>query len=328
MLSQYIVTSVIPVIDLGPNKDIILGFYFAFLIIGGNAGLPLLITTLLVTKTVNRRHPTLINFLISWTVYGSTCLILLYAGKQGQEPPRFDICLAQASLFYGNISGGAVATLCLVLQLWLDIKGRKKFGNPRLTTGLLLIAPWAIFSFFTILALVVGIREPSLVTRKWVFYCTVSSNYIVFSASAVGLVVIALVLIFQGLIHHFLYKCRRTRAVDQSTFRLYIRVSIFTFFAVLFFVIDIVTVFVPTHPAVYIIFSLVPLSVFLGFGIHKENFRIWFRIPRRRDGRANSRHFTLSSSQSESADPSTATDKVDTDKSLPPVPRVHNDIHV
>ena len=65
-----------PVIDFGHNRGIILGFYFAFLIIGANVGLPLLIVTLLVTRTVNRRHPTLINFLVSWTVYGSTCLIL------------------------------------------------------------------------------------------------------------------------------------------------------------------------------------------------------------------------------------------------------------
>lgn len=66
----------VPAIDLGPHKDVILGFYYFFHVTGGCVGLPLTIATMVFTKAVNRRHPTLTNFLLMWAMYGLASSIL------------------------------------------------------------------------------------------------------------------------------------------------------------------------------------------------------------------------------------------------------------
>ncbi|EJD03176.1 uncharacterized protein FOMMEDRAFT_146834 [Fomitiporia mediterranea MF3/22] len=149
-------------------------------VIGGHVCLPLLIATLVLTRAVTRRHPALVNLLVLWMAYATACLILLYSGEQSKREPSYAVCLAQASMIYGSITGGEIATLCLVLQLWMEFqfRGQTFYKHSKLSTILLLLAPWTVFLFFMILALIIGLKDPSIVTNKWVFYCTVSSNFI------------------------------------------------------------------------------------------------------------------------------------------------------
>lgn len=75
--SSYVtVPSLKPAIDLGPHKDAIMDVFFSFHIIGGHITLPLTLATMVILRTVARRHPTLINLLISWVVYATANLLL------------------------------------------------------------------------------------------------------------------------------------------------------------------------------------------------------------------------------------------------------------
>lgn len=122
--SSYVtVQSLKPAIDLGPHKDVIMDVFFSFHIIGGHVALPLTLVTMVILKTVARRHPTLINLLISWVVYATANLLLyansmqtlscywliaiprLYSGERNVAKPDFGVCLAQASMIYGSTVG-------------------------------------------------------------------------------------------------------------------------------------------------------------------------------------------------------------------------------
>lgn len=65
-----------PAINLGVHKDAIMDAFFSFHIIGGHVGLPLVLATMVVVKTVAQRHPTLINLLVSLIVYSTANLLL------------------------------------------------------------------------------------------------------------------------------------------------------------------------------------------------------------------------------------------------------------
>lgn len=78
-LSNYSITQPLkPAIDLGSHKDAIMDVFFSFHIIGGHVGLPLVLATMVAMNIIARRHPTLINLLVSLIVY-STANLLLYA---------------------------------------------------------------------------------------------------------------------------------------------------------------------------------------------------------------------------------------------------------
>lgn len=66
----------VPAIDLGSHEDVILAVYYVLLVLGGGVGIPLMIATMILAKTVSRRHPTLINFLLSWFAYAIANLLL------------------------------------------------------------------------------------------------------------------------------------------------------------------------------------------------------------------------------------------------------------
>ena len=108
-----------PAINLGLHKGAILDVYFAILIAGGQIGLPITLLTMFFNGKGSRRHPTLINVLVSWMLYAIVNLLLcvfsrlsfptlqlthlsLYAGEARSLQPKFDVCLIQASLIYGS----------------------------------------------------------------------------------------------------------------------------------------------------------------------------------------------------------------------------------
>lgn len=76
MGSSMVYETQVPAIDLGSSKDAILAGYYFLLVLGGCVGLPLTVATIILTKTANRRHPTLINLLILYFVYAIACLLL------------------------------------------------------------------------------------------------------------------------------------------------------------------------------------------------------------------------------------------------------------
>lgn len=57
------------------NLEHLTPLYLALQIIGGQIGLPIIITTILFSKRISR-HPTLINFCITWVIYSISYCIL------------------------------------------------------------------------------------------------------------------------------------------------------------------------------------------------------------------------------------------------------------
>lgn len=93
--------------------------FFVFQIVGGHLGVPVILLTLIFRKGM-KRHPMLINFLVTWVIYSTSfcilwveflqiisaithyCIPRLYLGKQfGPEPPDA-LCVFQASAIYGT----------------------------------------------------------------------------------------------------------------------------------------------------------------------------------------------------------------------------------
>ncbi|EJD03587.1 uncharacterized protein FOMMEDRAFT_139814 [Fomitiporia mediterranea MF3/22] len=288
------VLSLKPAIDLGPHKDAILDVFFAFLIIGGHVGLPLALTTMVILKTVAHRHPTLLNLLASWIVYATANLLLLYSGEARKESPEFGVCLTQASMIYGSTVGVAAATLGLVLQLWLEFRGMSLTKDSRtstLTNVQLMLLPWASFALITIGSAVFGAKHPDLVSIQWQFYCTLTSNAVIYTVCTFTLVLLALILGFQASVLRTLFKAsRQFRASNQNSYHLVLRVGIFTIYSVITFIVSIVITLKPTATFAYLFVSTLPLAAFFIFGTQKENLRFWFRIPRKR---RSDRHIQL-----------------------------------
>ncbi|KAL5533675.1 hypothetical protein ACEPAG_135 [Sanghuangporus baumii] len=284
LLSLYpLVRSLKPAIDLGPHKDGILNTFFAFHIIGGHVGLPMAFITMVVLKTLARRHPTLISLLLSWIVYATANLLLLYSGEARKAQPAFGVCLTQASMIYGSTVGVSAATLSLVLQSWLEFRGLKLVKDDRisrLTNIQLLLLPWASFALITIGSAAYGAKHQSRVSIEWQFYCTIRSKAVIYTVSAFTLLFLALTLGFQAVVLRTLFRAsRHFRAVNQSSYYLVLRVGIFTIYSVITFIVSIVITLDPTTTFAYLFVSTLPLACFLIFGTQKENLRFWFRIP-------------------------------------------------
>ncbi|OCB87115.1 hypothetical protein A7U60_g5850 [Sanghuangporus baumii] len=281
LLSLYpVVRSLKPAIDLGSHKDAMLNTFFAFHIIGSHVGLPMAFITMVILKTLARRHPTLISLLLSWIVYTTANLLLLYSGEARKTQPAFGVCLTQASMIYGSTVGVAAATLGLVLQLWLEFRGLKLMKDDRINRLSLLLLPWASFALITIGSAAYGAKHQSRVSIEWHFYCTIRSKAVVYTVSAFTLLFLALTLGFQAVILRTLLRAsRHFRAVNQSSYHLVLRVGIFTIYSVITFVVSVVITLDPTTTFAYLFVSTLPLACFLIFGTQKENLRFWFRIP-------------------------------------------------
>lgn len=117
--------------------------YFFLQIFGGHLGIPVILLTFFLKKDL-RKHPLLINFLVTWVLYSSSFCLLwayhslmfspslrtrdlipamwpwnwrLYVGYQfGPEPP-VDLCLSQASLIYGTAVMVSMAGLAFVINV-------------------------------------------------------------------------------------------------------------------------------------------------------------------------------------------------------------------
>ncbi|KAJ3829823.1 hypothetical protein F5880DRAFT_169147 [Lentinula raphanica] len=85
----------------------------------GEAGSILLLLTYLASKNVYR-HPTLINFWITWIIYSISYSVLLYDREQYIHPDT--LCRVQAAMVDGSPSMVVTAGLVSVIQLWVRIR--------------------------------------------------------------------------------------------------------------------------------------------------------------------------------------------------------------
>ncbi|PAV22780.1 hypothetical protein PNOK_0273700 [Pyrrhoderma noxium] len=235
---------------------------------------------MILTKTINQRQPTLINLLICWTIYSTSNLIVFYAGQAQETMPDFGLCLVQASMIYASTVMISAATLALILQLWFNIRNiccSESKSRAKVLT--LLSIPWISFLAFFIGCVAYGATKPLSVSKRWVFYCTISSDEIIYTVCTFTLLFLALTIGFQAFVLRFLIRSsKHTRTSVRPLYHLVIRVTVFTIYSLLTFIMGIVVVLRPTTKLAYIIISTLPLAAFLVFGTQEEHIRFWFRI--------------------------------------------------
>ncbi|KAL5485048.1 hypothetical protein ACEPAI_7690 [Sanghuangporus weigelae] len=256
--------------------------FYTLQIFGGHLGIPVILFTLYLTKGM-KRHPLLVNFLITWIIYTTSFCVLLYLGKQFGREPSTGLCAVQAALIYGTAVLTPTAGLCFVLNIWFslrDLTQQKSIVTGHLLRNYSLIAaPYIVFCVVVTLTAVYGAINPVLVSRShYVFYCTLNSGIVdVVPASAA--IILLIVVIFEGLIALKLYRMKTAFLVMNSNGgpprHLVIRVGIFSLYSFLA-IIACITFWAKTGAELpYIIQASLPTAAFIIFGTQKDLLEAW-----------------------------------------------------
>jgi len=260
--------------------------YLAFLIGGGQVGLPIIIATFLFTKV--HRHPTLINFCITWVIYSvSYSILLLSHEKNGTLGP---VCFVQSVMIHGAPPMSVIATLVVVVQLWstfLDPEVTTHFALdswPRMKLLTALALPYVAFFVFAFWAALVQMRRPELLEVSHGLYCTVSGEENPFGRLAVQtfcIITLSFVIFFEVVIA-FCYFTRRKRisavfplAHSQTNLKIALQVIAFSLWTVITFSAGVF--FLTNHLNPWPLFAeaSLPLAVFLVFGFQKDVLVAW-----------------------------------------------------
>jgi len=124
-----------------------------------------------------------------------------------------------------------------------------------------------------------GLREPSLVSIQWIFYCTVSSPVLVDLVSGVSMASLFVVFAFNVAIIRMLVKSsRQFRSANRTSYYLAIRVTLFAAYSLITFIIYTVMTLHPTLVFPYLFLATLPFATFLIFGTQKENIHLWAKL--------------------------------------------------
>ncbi|KLO13773.1 hypothetical protein SCHPADRAFT_346163 [Schizopora paradoxa] len=152
--------------------------YYVLPLLGGHIGIPISLATIFFARNQSKRDPTYISFLISWSVFATSDLILLYAGQEIEspsKPPPHTLCLIQACLIYARFVLVSTTTFTLTFTLWLDVRIHA-FRNSLVIRALLLWAPWVFFAISLVVFLVYASLNPSALATEGIFYCNFVTN--------------------------------------------------------------------------------------------------------------------------------------------------------
>ncbi|KLO13767.1 hypothetical protein SCHPADRAFT_940095 [Schizopora paradoxa] len=317
-----------PAIELGPHREVVLIFYYSVLVLGAQVGLPLVLATAFFGRNQPRRHPAFINIVIAWLVYGISALFLLYEGQgiKTQQRPGFGLCLTQAALIYAGSAAVGMTNIALVVQLWLEFRGSRYAKGSRGALLSLVVTPWIVFLGFFVFTMTLGLRDPSLVSIQWTFYCTLSSPILVDVVSGVSMASLFVVFLFEVAIIRMLVKSSlQFRTANRTSYYLAIRVTVFASYSLVTFVVYTIMTMHPTLIFPYLFLATLPLAAFLIFGTQKENIQLWTKycLRRRKAGRINAlppivfKPGRISASTTSSSSPSA----YNVEKRLPPTPK-------
>ncbi|KAK0208783.1 hypothetical protein DFS33DRAFT_473511 [Desarmillaria ectypa] len=158
--------------------------FIALHIAGGQVGLPILVLTWAVSKSVVR-HPTLVNLWITFVVYSISYCILLYSGQVDATALPSKVCLVQTAMVHGAPSMSAVAGLLVVIQ------ARSFFSQPSSSNTtkrphsvkIFLVLPYLVFLVFALMAGILGKLYPERIYTPNDLYCSLRnvgfSQYVV-----------------------------------------------------------------------------------------------------------------------------------------------------
>ncbi|GBE77733.1 hypothetical protein SCP_0106150 [Sparassis crispa] len=271
-----------------PNLRSLTPVYLALHIVGGHMALPILVFIYLVSKKVRaHRHPTVVNFCVTWIIYSVTYCLLAYGGNNYDEIPPERLCIVQAAMIYGAPSMAVVAGLILVLYLWDTFHGHWKFLNvskiPYSVQLIMIISPpYIVFFSFFASAAYLGITQPEKVSAENGLYCTLrTGDFRPYVGPVFCGTVMMIIMVFQlTILVRYCIGLRRMKHlfpladVKRPSLSPWIRAIIFMFYswvtfgACMSFLMDYPTAFP------YISQAALPLVAFLVFGTHKDVFLV------------------------------------------------------
>ncbi|KAK0481695.1 hypothetical protein IW261DRAFT_1093890 [Armillaria novae-zelandiae] len=149
--------------------------FIALHIVGGQVGLPIILLTWALSKSVVR-HPTLVNLWITFIVYSISYCILLYSGQDGIAASN--ICLVQSAMIYGAPPMSAVAGLLVVFQIWQTFREPSFSTTPTkwpISVKIFLVLPYLVFLIFAFTAGILGMLHPEHIYNLNGLYCSLHS---------------------------------------------------------------------------------------------------------------------------------------------------------
>ncbi|KAA1467986.1 hypothetical protein DENSPDRAFT_833164 [Dentipellis sp. KUC8613] len=260
--------------------------YAVLLILGGQAGLPLLVFTFL-TKRVHR-HPTFINFCITMIIYSVIFCLVFYTTEYNDTPtPSRGLCLAQASMIVGAFPMASMAALVLVFEIWATCQGADSamlnFITKTSTTVILILIPYVALAGFTIVSALVAAKIPDSAKFANGFYCSIQLYPIRrLIVPIVNLVIVTVIVVFEvAIVVQWYRRWHRLKesfplAERRPDAMLCFRVALFNFYTI----ITLATA-IPfatnsgAHAFSYIVDAGLPIATFLVFGTQKDVFIAW-----------------------------------------------------
>jgi len=259
------------------KKPPLLSLFFAFQIIGGHIGFPILLICLYALKKQTAPHPLFVNVCVMWILSSITFCLLLYTGFDvGPEPP-FGICFAQASLVFAMPIMAAATLWALIFHLWWCMRQAVSHASTmtRRSTRMyiLLLLPYAIGVPFIIFPMVVGSRRPELISRAQTdfgFHCSIRFHPIRVTVAASLVVICIAVLVWLGLVCWFVYgnylKVRQYRVHGWAPLELIVRIGVFCAYLLLGIIASLIAIRFPNNRFRILFQASLPTAAFLVFG--------------------------------------------------------------
>lgn len=252
-------------------------FYYVLPILGGHIGIPISLATIFFAKNQSKRHPTFISFLVSWIVFSSTDLVLLYSGqeiKSPTNPPPHSLCLFQACFIYARFVLVTLNLITLLFSLWLEITARRL--SPRILASIVWI-PWISFVIMVVASAVYGSLNPSEIATEGIFYCNFATNNVAYVATCIALACILGSMYFEVLILRIMWNSsRQFRREKSPVCHLSVRMVAFTAYSFLNLIISVLVTFSPKVMGLYVFLASLPFAAFLILGTQRENLSVWF----------------------------------------------------
>ncbi|TDL28327.1 hypothetical protein BD410DRAFT_215623 [Rickenella mellea] len=254
-------------------------------VFGGLVLLPLVVLSFLLAPKSVPRHPTLINFCISWIVFSIPYVFLIYAHQEGKEDPSFQLCLAQTSMIHGGPPMVSVAGLAMTIQLWctqrqVNLDHRMWWRYSR--RFWMIAPPYIAYLFFALLAMIFGLQHRAKVISQNQLYCNIQDvgfRFIVpsFTAAIMLCILICETAIVVTLLHHrsevkILWPLHEERRISLS---LTLRIALFSMYCCMSLAACMSLLAEPMNPFPYMIQATLPIVAFLVFGTQKDLLRLW-----------------------------------------------------
>ncbi|KAJ8523340.1 hypothetical protein ONZ45_g169 [Pleurotus djamor] len=277
-----------------PNLGHLAPSFFALHIAGGHIGLPFLVLTFLLSSDVVR-HPTLINFCLTWIIYSVVYCLGLYKGIQFNDNILSMTCRVQAILIKGAPPMASVAGLLVVIQVFTAIYFPSPPSplRPRwpATAWLIfsLFLPYIIFGIFALPTAVMIQELPDSLTPANGLYCTTKMEpFRRFSVPVFCTLIVVLIIVLEIAIgiRYYMARSRILRifplANRQTSPSMCARVGIFNLYSVATLSAGIFFISNSQSPWPFMVQAALPLTAVVVFGTQRDLFYTWCFWKRRR----------------------------------------------